>query len=89
MNEEKVMVKTHYHPNAERFRYDNRQVVVIKEDEGFGLVFKIRTDDPTPRCTSIHARSKVMETHLRLTQVSAELIMTSLANQMGFKIVPK
>ena len=89
MNEEKVMVKTHYHPNAERFRYNNRQVVVIKEDEGFGLVFKIRTDDPTPRCASRHLRGKVMETSLRLTQVSAELVMQSLANQMGFKIVEK
>jgi hypothetical protein len=89
MNEEKVMVKAHYHPNAERFRYNNKQVVVVKEDDGFGLIFKIRTDDPTPLCTSNHVRGKVMETSFRLTKVSAEVVMQSLANQMGFKIIEK
>jgi hypothetical protein len=30
-----------------------------------------------------------METSFKLSQVSAELVMQSLANQMGFKIVEK
>lgn len=72
--------------NGQSFKFDNRRMTIQRFDTGFGLDFRIVDTDPVPHVVTEHLRSKVHVTRLKLSQESAEILMFSLAEQMGLCI---
>jgi len=89
------LLKGTRYPNAISTKFDNRRVTVIKLDDGFGVEFRsIPKDSDSIKAksriilgvTSKIVHGKMLVTQLKLTKEAAEILMLSLADQMGFKI---
>ena len=72
--------------NAESYKFDNRRITVTQLADGFGLEFRIIDTDPSPHVISEHLRGKIALTRLKLSQEAAEIVMISLAEQMGYTL---
>lgn len=75
--------------NGVSYKFDNRRVTIWKEEDEcvFGFEFRTMDRDPKPKSICNHLRGKMAVTTIKLSQEAAELVMLSLAKQMGFKVV--
>ena len=74
--------------NGISYKFDNRRVTVWKEEDNkWGFEFRSMNNVQNPRVSSKTIRGKVAVTAIRLSQEAAELVMLSLAEQMGYKVV--
>ena len=76
------------HPDTTGFTYkfDNRRVTVAKHKTGFIFEFRTIDKEPTPHATCEHIHGKMALTRINLSKEASEIIMMSLAEQMGFHI---
>ena len=75
-------------PNITGFTYkfDNRRVTVAKNETGFIFEFRSMDKESTPHAICEHIHGKMALTRINLSKEASEIIMMSLAEQMGFHI---
>ena len=63
------------YPNGLKLKLHNKSVTILNLNEhDVGLIFKIVTNDTTPRAISKSVKGKFMETQIRLNKESAEAL---------------
>ena len=80
------LLKRTTYSNAISFKFDNRRVTVAKEIDGWGLEFRCIDHEPTPHAICAHIHGRMALTRIKLSKEAAEIVMISLAEQMGFRI---
>ena len=68
------------------YKFDNRRVTVAKHKTGFIFEFRSIDKEPTPHATCEHIHGKMALTRINLSREASEIIMMSLAEQLGFHI---
>jgi len=72
-------IKRFSYLNAEVFKYENARTQVDALETGeYGIQFKIRTNDLSPRSFHIVKRDKIVMTGIRLSKEAALSIMVGL-----------
>lgn len=71
-------VKMTTYNNAVCYKFDNRSILVSKNDEGCILRMQIIDKDPTPRVSCYHLKGKLHETVISIAHESAEALYYAL-----------
>ena len=76
--------------DAISFKFDNRRVSVIDRKDKNGFVLEFRCIDKERRVKAHHStKLDMVITKLAISKEASELLMFSLAERMGFKLVKK
>ena len=69
--------------NGVTWKFDNRRVSVIQEENGFAFQFKTLDRDSAPHVNCRFDRGVLHTTTMRLSREAGELLMFSLAEMIG------
>ena len=84
----KYKIRPRFHPNAISTKFDNRRVTVGLRDNGeYLLEFRKYSLEEIKTVVTAHVKNKMMVTAMAMTKETAECVLYSLAELMGYAVI--
>lgn len=84
---ENIQLKVKTYTDAISVKFDNRRVTVVELPDGYGFEFRMIDKDSKPHAHCEHIHGRMALTRVKLSKEASEVLLISLAQQMGFEII--